>query len=48
MFIVAITGSFIGKKIVLKVPQEKLRIFVLFFIGLVSLKFIYDGLAIFW
>jgi uncharacterized membrane protein YfcA len=48
LFIVAIAGSFIGKRIVSKVPQEKFRIFVLVFIGLVSLKFIYGGLAIFW
>ncbi len=48
LFIVAIAGSFIGKKIVLKVPQEKFRMFVLVCIGIVSLKFIYDGLAIFW
>jgi hypothetical protein len=45
LFIVAIAGSFIGRRIVSKVPQEKFRIFVLVCIGIVSLRFIYDGLG---
>ena len=45
LFLVAIAGSLIGKRIVSKVPQEKFRIFVLVCIGIVSLKFIYDGLV---
>ncbi|MDW7732163.1 MAG: hypothetical protein SCH66_07005 [Methanolobus sp.] len=46
LFIVAIASSFTGKRIVLRVPQEKFRKFVLICIGAVSLKFIYDGLGV--
>jgi uncharacterized membrane protein YfcA len=46
LFLVAIAGSLIGKRIVSKVQQEKFRIFVLVCIGVVSLKFIYDGLGV--
>lgn len=45
LFLTAITGSFLGKRIVSRVPQEKFRTFVLVCIGLVSLKFIHDGLS---
>ncbi|MDD3715553.1 MAG: sulfite exporter TauE/SafE family protein [Candidatus Marinimicrobia bacterium] len=47
LFLVAIAGSFIGKKIVNKIPQKIFRKIVLICIGLVSIKFIYDGIA-FW
>ena len=45
LFLVAIAGSFIGKKIVGKIPQIIFRKFVLVCIGLVSIKFIYDGIV---
>ncbi|MDK2912338.1 MAG: uncharacterized protein PWR29_1295 [Methanolobus sp.] len=45
LFLTAITGSFIGKRVVSRVPQAKFRTFVLICIGLVSLKFIHDGLS---
>ncbi|MBI4044483.1 MAG: sulfite exporter TauE/SafE family protein [Candidatus Diapherotrites archaeon] len=44
LFAIAIIGSFTGKKLVDKIPQEKFRKFVLVAIALVSLKFIYDGM----
>ncbi|KXS41399.1 sulfite exporter TauE/SafE family protein [Methanolobus zinderi] len=44
LFLVAIAGSFVGKRAVSRIPQKKFRTFVLICIGLVSLKFIYDGL----
>ena len=47
LFLIAIVGSFIGKRIVKKVSQKRFRTFVFIFIGIVSLKFIYDGLIIF-
>lgn len=42
LLIIAIAGSFIGKKIVTKIPQEKFRKIVLIAIFLISIKFIYD------
>jgi hypothetical protein len=45
LFIIAIVASFIGKKIVNKIPQEIFRKFVLICIGIVSIKFIYDGIT---
>jgi len=47
LFILAIAGSFVGKKIVHKIPQKKFRKFVLFVIGIVSLKFLYEGIIYF-
>lgn len=44
LFVVAIAGSYAGKKIVNKIPQNTFRKIVLFAITLISLKFIYDGL----
>ncbi|MBI2451616.1 sulfite exporter TauE/SafE family protein [Candidatus Pacearchaeota archaeon] len=44
LFIVAILGSYAGKKIVNKIQQKSFRKLVLVLIGLVSLKFIYDSL----
>ncbi|MBI1970341.1 sulfite exporter TauE/SafE family protein [Candidatus Woesearchaeota archaeon] len=44
LFIIAIVGSFIGKKIVYKIPQKIFRKVVLTAISLVSLKFIYEGI----
>jgi len=45
LFVIAIAGSFTGKKIVHKIPQKIFRRVVLAAIGLVSLKFIYEGVA---
>jgi len=45
LFIIAIVASFVGKKIVGKIPQEIFRKFVLICIGIVSIKFIYDGIT---
>ncbi len=47
LFLTAIAGSFIGKRIVGKIPQKVFRKFVLICIGLVSIKFIYDGIISF-
>ncbi|MDD3095201.1 MAG: sulfite exporter TauE/SafE family protein [Candidatus Neomarinimicrobiota bacterium] len=47
LFLIAIAGSFIGKKIVNKIPQKIFRKIVLICVGLVSVKFIYDGIT-FW
>jgi uncharacterized protein len=43
LFAIALAGSFTGKMIVEKIPQEKFRKFVLFAIALASLTFIADG-----
>jgi len=43
LFGIAIAGSYVGKKIVNKIPQKSFRKFVLGVIALLSLKFIYDG-----
>ena len=43
LFGIAIAGSYMGKKIVDKIPQRSFRKFVLGIIALISLKFIYDG-----
>ena len=45
LFITAIAGAWIGKKIVYKMPQKIFRKVVLAAIGLVSLKFIYEGVT---
>lgn len=45
LFLIAIAGSFIGKKIVGKIPQAVFRKIVLVCVGLVSIKFIYDGIT---
>ena len=45
LFVIAIAGSYFGKKIVDKIPQKMFRKFVLVAISLVSLKFIYDGMV---
>jgi uncharacterized protein len=44
LFVVAIIGSYIGKKVVDKIPQKFFNKFVLSIIALASLKFIYDGI----
>jgi len=44
LLVVAFAGSFVGKKIVNKIPQNIFRKIVLILIALISLKFIYDGL----
>jgi uncharacterized protein len=44
LFLLAIFGSFTGKKIVNRVSQPTFRKFVLVAITLVSLKFVYDGI----
>lgn len=43
LFVIALAGSYAGKKIVNKIPQKTFKKFVLAAIALVSLKFIYDG-----
>jgi uncharacterized membrane protein YfcA len=43
LFVIALAGSFIGRKIVQKIDQEKFRKMVLVAIILVSIKFIIDG-----
>lgn len=45
LFVLAISGSFTGKKIVDKISQAKFRKIVYLVIILISLKFVYDGLA---
>ncbi len=47
IFFAAIIGSFIGKRIVSRIPQDTFRKVVLIAIGMVSLKFIYDGIVAF-
>lgn len=47
LFIIAIAGSYTGKKIVDKIPQSSFRKFVLTIIAIISLKFIYDGILFF-
>lgn len=44
LFIIAITGSFMGKQIVNKIPQKQFKKVVLVAIFMVGLKFIYDFL----
>ncbi len=44
LFITAIIGSFIGRKIVNKIPQSIFRKTVLIALALISIKFIFDGL----
>lgn len=44
LFIIAIAGSYTGKKIVYRIPQSAFRRFVLVTIAIISLKFIYDGI----
>lgn len=46
LFIIAIAGVYVGKKIVNVIPQEIFRKIVLIAIALVSIKFIYDGLVL--
>lgn len=45
LFVIALFGSFAGKQIVKKVPQDKFRKIVLFAILIVGFKFIYDFLS---
>ena len=45
LFVIAIAGSYLGKKIVDKIQQNAFRKLVLAAIVLVSLKFIYDGMV---
>ena len=47
LFVLALTGSYVGKKIVDKLPQNIFRKFVLVVIGVISVKFIYDGVIFF-
>ncbi len=46
LFLTAIAGSLIGRRIVGRIPQESFRKFVLACIGLVALKFLSDGLVV--
>jgi uncharacterized membrane protein YfcA len=45
LFLLAISGSFTGKKVVKRVAQPTFRRIVLAAIGLVSLIFVYDGVT---
>ena len=45
LFIIAIAGSYLGKKIVDKIPQRAFRKVVLGAIAIISLKFMYDGIV---
>ena len=45
LFALAISGSFIGKKIVNRVSQQSFKKFVLTAIIVVSIKFVYDGIT---
>lgn len=45
LFLTAMIGSYLGKRIVYRVPQEQFRTFVLLFIIFISLKLIHDGLG---
>ncbi|MBI2548228.1 sulfite exporter TauE/SafE family protein [Candidatus Woesearchaeota archaeon] len=47
LFLIAITGSYIGKLIVDKIPQNVFRKVVLGVIAIISLKLIYDGMLLF-
>ncbi len=47
LLIIAISGSYTGKKIVDKIPQLLFRKLVLIAIAIVSLKFIYEGFLFF-
>lgn len=44
LFIIAIAGSYLGKRIVDRIPQHVFRKIVLTAIATISLKFIYDGI----
>lgn len=44
LFVLAISGSFVGKKIVNKISQPTFRKIVLVALILISLKFVYDGI----
>lgn len=44
LFAIAVGGSFVGRKIVNKIDQEKFKKMVLFAVILASIKFIIDGI----
>lgn len=44
LFVMALAGSFVGKKIISKINQEKFKKIVLIAIILVSIKFVVDGI----
>ena len=48
LFVVAITGSFIGKKIVSKIPQKQFKKVVLAAIFTIGIKLVYDFLIFLW
>jgi uncharacterized membrane protein YfcA len=43
IFIISLLGSYTGKLLITKIPQETFRIIVLIAIFIVGIKFIYDG-----
>ena len=47
LLVVALFGSYTGRKIVDKIPQKSFKKVVLVFIALASLKFIYDGIKLY-
>lgn len=47
LFVIAVGGSFVGRKIVNKIDQEKFKKLVLVAIMFASIKFIIDGIVVF-
>lgn len=47
LFVTAVAGSYVGRKIVTRIDQDKFKKMVLIAIILVSIKFIVDGIAVF-
>ncbi len=45
LFIIALGGSFVGKKIVSKIDQDKFKMLVLIAIIIVSIKFVIEGIV---
>ncbi|MBI4151361.1 sulfite exporter TauE/SafE family protein [Candidatus Woesearchaeota archaeon] len=48
LVIIALLGSFTGKKIVRYIPQKMFRRIVLVAIGVIGLKFVYEGILFLW
>ena len=45
LFVIALAGSYSGKKIIDKIPQDTFRRMVFVAVALISLKFVYDGIT---
>lgn len=48
LFVVAIAGSFAGKKLVARIPQTIFRKVVLVFVAIIGVKFVFDWVGIIW